>query len=82
MGLSGRFLPECFLSVCHFTQPHRSAVDVIGLACLPRTLLAFIERMMLFVVFFPLCLEEIFLMPVYPLAFDFCEFDLETSHGS
>lgn len=33
---------------------------------------------MLFVFCFPLCLEEIFLTPVYHLAFVFCEFGLQT----
>lgn len=63
--------------MCHFAQRYTS-VEGIDLACLPKTLLVFTEQGMLFVVWFPLRLEEIFLTPVYHLVFVFLvEFDLE-----
>lgn len=56
-----------------FAQTDTSAVAVTDLACLVMALLVLTEQRMLFVVCFPLYLEEIFLTPVYHLAFDFGE---------
>lgn len=67
--------PQC----THFAQLHVSAVEVIDLGYLPKTLLVFIEWRVLC---FPLHLEDNFRTPVYHLAFDFCEFILQTSRDS
>lgn len=68
-----KFLPGCFFSLCRFAQPDMSTVEVTDLTCLVMTLLVLTEQRMLFVVCFPLYLEEIFLTPLYHLDFDFGE---------
>lgn len=65
MGSFGRFLSGRL-----FAQPDMSAVEVIDLKCLLKTLLVLIEQRMLLVLCSPLD-EKVFLTPVNHLAFGF-----------